>query len=85
MQIVTVAHRVHRCYCGSQGKDHGVTNHFWLDLRLTSQKEMHAWYCTFGQELMVGELVGPKAKPTTVILLQGYSIKLLSKFISTYP
>lgn len=57
---------------------------FQLNLRSTLQEERHACYSKSGQEPQLGELIGPRRKFTTIILLNGPIIKLFSKFISLY-
>lgn len=50
-------------------------------LLVGSQEEIHA--CP-SQKPMTEELTGPRREPTTILLLNGESIKLLSKCLSLY-
>lgn len=41
-------------------------------------------YCNPGQEPTDGEAMGPGREPTTIVLLNGYCIKLYSKYLYPY-
>lgn len=56
---------------------------FQLDLKTPLQKKTYAWYGKYGQEPMDGELIEPRSEPT-IISINGYTIKLSSKYVSLY-
>lgn len=44
-------------------------------------KGIHAWHCKPGQKSMILEVIGPEEQPVTVILHNGYIVKLLSRYL----
>jgi hypothetical protein len=62
----------------------GRTECSMIGLKSCWEPKTHAWCCKSGQDPMFGELIGPKGKPTTTILLNELSDKLPSNFISLY-
>lgn len=49
----------------------GIPIAFWLDFKTTLQEEI--------QEHVAGEDIGPRGEPMTLILLNGHSIKILTR------
>lgn len=52
-----------------------------MDLRAFPQEEAQVEYCQFQQAPTVGDFTVLRGELTTVVLLNGYSIKLPSKLI----
>lgn len=59
-----------------------------LNLRPVTQEGIHGGYCTKfipGQESMPGEVIGPREKPTTAVLLNRHVLKLPFKHFCFSP
>ena len=52
-----------------------------LDLRFIPPKGTHVWYYKPHQELLDNEIIGPTIDSNTIILLNGYITKPLSKYL----
>lgn len=61
-----------------------IDNLFQIKLKSLPQKKTHVWYCQSGQEHLGRWLISSKGKLPTIILLNGHSVKLSSKFLSLY-
>lgn len=60
----------------------GAKNHFLIVFKGHSTRgNAYLRHCKDGEESVAGELTGPRAEPTTTILLNGQNTKLLLKFI----
>lgn len=51
-------------------------NSCWLDLSLLLRKKCISGTVKSGQEAMVGGFIGNSGEPSTIVLLNGHSIKL---------
>lgn len=54
----------------------GLPTAFHMDLRTTVHEEIHARYCKPDQELVSGLVISLRERPTTIILLNGHTLKL---------
>lgn len=68
----------------SRMKVMGTTNYLSLDLKPVVLEGIHVWYCKPSQKPMARKVVGHK-DPSTVVLLNGHTIKMLSKYLALFP
>lgn len=54
-----------------------------LDLS-SSCEAIYAWFYNSGQEPVFGDLIGPSNELSTIILVNGCTIKLPSKYVCLY-
>lgn len=57
----------------------GTSDYLGLDLRPAALEGIHAWYC----KPMARKAIGPR-DPSTVVLLNGHFIKVLSKYLALF-
>lgn len=62
----------------------GIINCVLIGFKATPREETHIWCYKSGQELMAGELLGPRGE-SIPLTLNEHSIKLPSKFVSLHP
>lgn len=62
-----------------------ITNCFPIGLGACFMEGTRAWFCKPGQEPLAWKVIDPRDEPTAIILLNGSTFNLPSKYSPLYP